>query len=195
LQKLGRYVDADSAEADTLAQEHPLLAQCYAASLQGFIALGARAGQRMQRRGRLIEHGSDDPIEHVRTLGHGFNLHAGMRVSAKDKPSRSRVLRYILRPPIATKRLARTKDGQVTYWLKEAWADGSTCVTFDPLDFVAKLLPLIPPPRANLIRYHGAWAPHAAIRKLVVPPASPASGQLFLPLTKCESAGVRHRGR
>ena len=195
LQKLGRYVDADPAEADALARDHPLLAQCYAASLQGFVALGVHAGQRLQRRGRRIEHGEDDTVEQERTLGHGFNLHTGMRVSASDKNGRARLLRYILRPPIASRRLTRGGDGRVTYWLKEAWADGSTCVTFEPLDFVAKLVPLIPPPRANLIRYHGAWAPHAAIRKLVVPPASSATGQLCLPLTKDGSAGASHRAR
>lgn len=196
LQKLGQYFNADL-DCDRLVREHPLLAQCYAASLRGFVALGARAGQRVQRRGKIIEHGSSDEhgdtIEQVRTLGHGFNLHAGMRVSAKDKTGLSRVLRYILRPPIATKRLTRTGDGRVAYWLKEAWADGSTCVTFEPLDFVAKLVPLIPPPRANLIRYHGAWAPHAAIRRLVVPTVA---GQLQLQLTTKGSVGVgRHRTR
>jgi len=49
------------------------------------------------------------------------------------------------------------------------WADGSRCFSFDPLDFIAKLLPLVPPPRANLTHYYGAWAPNAAIRAQIVP--------------------------
>ena len=183
LQKLGRYLDADPAEADKLAQESPLLAACYAASLQGSVAVGDRAGQRVQRDGQLVEHGESDNVEQVRTLGHGFNLDTGMRAAAHDTKARERILRYILRPPIATKRLTRGEDGRVSYWLKNAWADGSKCVIFEPIDFIAKLLPLIPPPRANLIRYHGAWAPHAAIRKLVVPSVDGAGqGQLTLPL-------------
>jgi len=74
----------------------------------------------------------------------------------------------------------------VIYWLKEAWADGSKCFTFEPLDFIAKLLPLIPPPRVNLTRYHGAWAAHSAIREKVVPNPAEADrrGQLALPLPR-----------
>jgi hypothetical protein len=51
---------------------------------------------------------------------------------------------------------------------------------------LAKLLPLIPPPRANLIRFHGAWAPHAAIREQAIPPTANGNGhqhQHRLPLT------------
>jgi len=186
LQKAGKYFDADPSEADKLAQEYPLLAACCAASLQGSVAMGARAGQRVMRSGEYVEHGENGNIEQVRTLGHGFNLHAGMRVSASDKQGRARILRYILRPPIATKRLTLGRDGRVIYWLKEAWADGSKCVTFEPLDFISKLLPLIPPPRANLIRYHGAWGPNAAIREQVVPRPGDADrrGQLALPLAR-----------
>jgi hypothetical protein len=178
LQKLGRYFDADPAEADKLAQEHPLLAACCAASLQGSVAMGPRAGQRVLRGGAFVEHDAD----RAHGPAHGFNLHAGLRVAAKDNKGRERVLHYILRPPIATKRLTRGKDGRVTYWLKEPWADGSKCVIFEPLDFIAKLLPLIPPPRANLTRYHGAWAPHAAIRDRVVPVSTARASQLPLPL-------------
>ena len=93
LQKVGKYFDADPSEADKLAQEHPLLAACCAASLQGRVAMGARAGQRVLRSGEYVEHGENGNIEHVQTLGHGFNLHAGMRVSANDKQGRARILR------------------------------------------------------------------------------------------------------
>ena len=85
LQKAGKYFDADPSEADKLAQEYPLLAACCADSLQGTVAIGARAGQRVLRSGEYIEHGENGNIEQVRTLDHGFNLHAGMRVSASDK--------------------------------------------------------------------------------------------------------------
>jgi hypothetical protein len=154
----------------------------------------------VQRSGVAVDHGEQHAVEQERTLGHGFNLHAAGRISASDKKGRERILRYILRPPIATKRLTRRADGRVTYWLKEAWADGSKCVIFEPLDFIAKLLPLIPPPRANLIRYHGAWAPHAAIRKLVVPAAAVAAGQpgasqLALPLAAGRSEHDAKGGR
>jgi len=39
---------------------------------------------------------------------------------------------------------------------------------FDPLDFVARLVALVPAPRANLVRYHGVLAPRARWRAQVV---------------------------
>jgi hypothetical protein len=40
---------------------------------------------------------------------------------------------------------------------------------FKPLELVAKLAALVPPPRFNLVRYHGVLAPSAAWRPLVIP--------------------------
>jgi len=169
LQELGRYFDADAVEADKLAQDHPLLAACCTASLQGSVAIGDRAGQRVLRMGDYVERGEAANDDQAHGPAHGFNLHAGWRVSADDKKGRERLLHYILRPPIATTRLTRGKNGNVVYWLKTPWADGCKCFSFEPLDFIAKLLPLVPPPRANLTHYHGAWAPNAAIRAQIVP--------------------------
>jgi hypothetical protein len=41
-------------------------------------------------------------------------------------------------------------------------------VVFDPLDFIAHLAALIPPPRTNLVRYHGVFAPAARLRSKIV---------------------------
>ena len=38
-----------------------------------------------------------------------------------------------------------------------------------PVDFLAKLAALIPPPRKNLTRYHGVFAPNHAWRSRIVP--------------------------
>jgi Putative transposase len=40
---------------------------------------------------------------------------------------------------------------------------------FEPLDLVARLAALVPPPRFNVVRYHGILAPAAALRPMVVP--------------------------
>ena len=138
LQALGRYFDADAVEADKLAQDHPLLAACCTASLQGSVALGDRAGQRVLRMGDYVERGEAANDDQAHGPAHGFNLHAGWRVSADDKKGRERLLHYILRPPIATTRLTRGKNGNVVYWLKTPWVDGSKCFAFEPLDFIAK---------------------------------------------------------
>ena len=40
---------------------------------------------------------------------------------------------------------------------------------FEPLDFIARLVTLVPRPKVNLNRYHGAFAPHSKYRALVTP--------------------------
>jgi hypothetical protein len=42
-------------------------------------------------------------------------------------------------------------------------------VIFDPVDLIGKLAALVPPPRFNLVRYHGVLAPSARWRSLIVP--------------------------
>jgi hypothetical protein len=52
--------------------------------------------------------------------------------------------------------------------LKNTWADGTSHLIFEPLDFLARLAALTPRPRVNLISYHGVLAPHARQRGAVV---------------------------
>jgi transposase len=42
-------------------------------------------------------------------------------------------------------------------------------VILEPLDFLARLAALVPPPRAHLTRYHGVFAPHHALRAAITP--------------------------
>ncbi len=72
-------------------------------------------------------------------------------------------------------------------------------VTFGPLDFLAKVVPLIPRPRLNQIRYFGLFAPRSKLRAQIIPQAqadelTPASQQLdlFPPASATDSrAGAR----
>ena len=43
-----------------------------------------------------------------------------------------------------------------------------------PEELLEKLAALVPPPRLNLVRYHGVLAPHAAGRAQIVPGPKPA---------------------
>jgi len=88
-----------------------------------------------------------------------------------------RLARYAGRPPLATERLSLLPDGRLLYRLKRRRRDGARHVIFEPLDFVAKLAALVPPPRFNLVRYSGVLAPSAGWRPLVVPSEAEASGQ------------------
>jgi hypothetical protein len=51
-----------------------------------------------------------------------------------------------------------TRNGQLRYELKTPWRNGTTHVIFEPLDFVARLVALVPKPRVNLTRFHGVFA-------------------------------------
>jgi ribosomal protein S27E len=58
-------------------------------------------------------------------------------------------------------RLALTVSGQVRYTLKTPYRDGTTHVVLKPLDLMARLAALVPPPRMHLTRYHGVFAPRS----------------------------------
>lgn len=76
--------------------------------------------------------------------------------------------RYGARAPIANTRLHRESDGQVVVTLRKPLRDGRTQLRFAPLDFLRRLATLIPPPRKNLTRYHGVFAPNHHLRTGVV---------------------------
>jgi len=42
-------------------------------------------------------------------------------------------------------------------------------VEFEPVDFIAKLAALVPPPRAHLTRFHSVFAPNAKLRAQLTP--------------------------
>jgi len=47
--------------------------------------------------------------------------------------------------------------------------DGTAHVLFEPLDFLARLAALVPPPRLHLTRYHGVFAAHSRYRAQITP--------------------------
>ena len=66
-------------------------------------------------------------------------------------------------------RLSLTSQGRIRYALKTPNRDGTTHVVFEPLDFMARLVALIPSPQVNLTRYHGVFAPNHPLRGKIVP--------------------------
>jgi hypothetical protein len=94
----------------------------------------------------------------------GFSLHAGVAAEAHESHKLERLCRYIERPAISEKRLSLPPQGGVRYQLETPWKNGTTHVEFEPIDFIAKLAALVPPPRAHLTRFHGVFAPNARLR-------------------------------
>ncbi len=112
------------AEVDTLAEKEPLLAALSAASIQGQLATGPRAGHRVRR---LLS----DPIEGLRSgplcfSARGFSLHAATRIKAEDRAGLERLCRYVTRPPLAAGRLQLIDADHLTFRLKAPWSDGTT---------------------------------------------------------------------
>ncbi|MBM4363690.1 MAG: transposase, partial [Deltaproteobacteria bacterium] len=127
----------------------------------------------------------------------GFDVHAGVVVEAHDRAGRERLFRYCARPPLSLERLAILPDGRIAYELRKPWGRATHRV-MTPLQFLARLAALIPPPRHPLIRFHGVFAPHSSWRKSVVPaqapcrpPEAPICDRTPAPQTEAPRAGSR----
>jgi hypothetical protein len=72
----------------------------------------------------------------------------------------------------------------LVYRFKHAWRDGTHAVLVDPLDLLARIVALIPPPNFHMLRYHGVFAAHANAR--------PDVGQRGMPrdTTSCAAGSV-----
>ncbi len=107
-----------------------------------------------------------------------------MASEADQREKLERLCRYITRPAVSTERLSLTAQGNIRYRLvasthparaafvhpctaKSPCRDGTTDVVFEPLDFMARLVALVPTPRVNLTRYHGVFAPNHRLREQV----------------------------
>jgi hypothetical protein len=160
---------------DLLASEAPVLAACYGGSVSQRLALGPEQGRRVIRLG-VTRLGAEQRIERKRTLGahlDGFDLHAAVAVGADQRDRLEHLLRYCARPPLSTERLEPLPDGRYRWRLKRPWSDGTSALRFDPVELMERLAALIPPPRQNLVRYHGVLAPNAKLRARAVAHARP----------------------
>lgn len=79
--------------------------------------------------------------------------------------------------------MALTSSVHVRYALKTPYRDGTTHIVIEPLDFMARLAALVPPPRMHLTRYHGVFAPHSGA-------SAPRSERARSPV----QSSRRHRG-
>ncbi|MFO0690425.1 MAG: transposase [Myxococcota bacterium] len=164
-------------EDDPLAGEDPLMAMLGAASIRSRIVTGPEAGDPWRRMGDRVEPIAEGEAS-VEALAAvpprcvrqgGMSLHADVAVPARDRQRLERLCRYVARPPLALGRLEAMADGRLAYRLKTLWRDGTTHVVMERRELLERLAPLIPPPRAHQVRYHGVLAPCASGRDRVVP--------------------------
>jgi len=137
----------------------------------------------MRARAQAMESGLPLPVdgEQPKAVGlsafeRGFSLHAGLSVKAKQRRKLEKLLRYGMRPAIANKRLSLTKGGKVRLKLRKSYYTGQTAILFKPVDFLRRLVAVMPRPRQNTVRFFGVFAPHskwyAAVKALVPKPVS-----------------------
>ena len=174
LQQKGLIPEEAILEEDPIPFESPQLGACYAASVQG--------------RDRVARVGRNQDAPYVAFTGErcaeaeGFTLHANVHIHGRDRFTLERLIRYMARPAVASRRLSLLPDGRVSYRLRRAWNDGTHTLVFEPLEFIEKLAALVPPPRAHLVSYHGVFGPNAAWRSAIVPQKLPNNRQTGYPL-------------
>jgi len=162
----------DESSIDPLGLDQPTLANCYSAAVQGLEQFGKRSGQPTLRlTDPAASSPGSEPSATAVTVG-GFNVYAGRVIDGRDRPQLERQCRYLGRPPLAQNRLEELADGRLRYRMKRPGKDGTTSLLFDPLDLISRLCAIVPPPRFNMIRYHGLFAPNAPLRSHIVPALS-----------------------
>ena len=109
----------------------------------------------------------------------GWDLHAGVRVDADNDVGRERLVRYCSRPSISLERLSLLDDGRVAYRVRHSRL-GETHRLMDPLEFMARLAALVPPPRHALVEYFGVLSSHSRLRAEVVPRLAEAEAESLL---------------
>jgi hypothetical protein len=169
----GQDVDA-SRYIDKVFAESALLTSATQASGRMRIAFGEHVGQRVRRIGRSFGFAQEVPlIKGPRcALINGFSLHANRYIGQQERDKLRDLICYGARGAFSNERLSlknpANPDGDLVYRLRHVWADGTEAVELSQMEFLEKLVALIPPPNSHLTRYHGALSSHSKIRPLII---------------------------
>ncbi|WP_395856084.1 transposase [Cystobacter fuscus] len=125
----------------------------------------------------------------------GFSLHANTHLHANDRQGLERLCRYGARGALALERLSRAEDGRSAYQMKRLLPDGTAHLLFTGLELLRRVASLVPPPRANLTRFHGVFAPGARLRPFQVPQAGEEEGRVAPQAAARQETRKERRGR
>jgi hypothetical protein len=111
----------------------------------------------------------------------GFSVDAGVCIQAHDRAALERLLRYCARPPFAMDRL-RKEGCDLVYRCAKQRSEPSSDkrgakadeLHLTPLELIARIAALVPPPRTHRHRYFGVLAPNSPHRAAVTALATPA---------------------
>ena len=79
--------------------------------------------------------------------------------------------------------------------MKSIGSDGTYQIVLSPEELLEKLAALVPPPRLNLVRYHGVLAPNAVDRAQIVPGPKPADEETDVGGSEAASTPAQRRHR
>jgi hypothetical protein len=127
------------------------------------VVLAPRWGRALAKGAGLV---SDERIELLLSWRRsGFSVHNAVTLESDDPAALERLARYLLRPPVSLARTRWDEDaGRVRYAHKDGHdRDGRPDAenddeSFDPLEFLARVLVHVPAPRLHLTRYYGAYS-------------------------------------
>lgn len=109
----------------------------------------------------------------------GFSVDAGVCLEAHDRAALQLLLRHFARPPFAMNRLRNEGTARAYRCAKQHSKLGSDKrgakvdeLHFTPLELIARIAALVPPPRTHRHRYFGVLAPNSALRAAVTAPAA-----------------------
>ena len=105
----------------------------------------------------------------------GFSVHNAVQVAPGDREGLEALIRYMMRPPVSLARLRLLPGSDhVLHFPKTGGDDpgSSKPERIDAMDYVARVLAQIPPPRKHLVRYHGFYANAARGRRRRQDPAA-----------------------
>ena len=106
----------------------------------------------------------------------GFSIHGAVRV--KDRQGAARLGRYMIRCPVALKRLSWDEDtAQVAYKARPTRRSGPlpSTTNWDVLEFIARVVDHIPEPSQQMTRYWGFYANAARGKRRKVEEEEPTS--------------------
>jgi len=104
---------------------------------------------------------SDERARVLMTWSHnsGFSVDDSVRFEPEDRKSMEKVARYLLRPPLSLERMNYSDgDDQVVYRRKGRDGRPVEEERIGALEFLARVIAHIPPPRVHLIRYLGHYS-------------------------------------
>lgn len=130
----------------------------------------------------------------------GFDVHAGVTIRAGDRAGLEQLCRYAARAPVALGRLSMLAEGRVAYRLRKPRKNGATHLVMTPVELLAKIASVVPPPRRPLLRLSGVLGPKSSWRASVVPGGAHAARHghadrgAAMPFGVNDTTGLAHAG-